>query len=105
MELQYVYQKERREFGRQCLFSDRNKIEFSEASNHDLFKNYILKDPVDVGTQISKQYALSEVNTTSAEYECHGVTHSEGGWPKDVNYLDPEHTVRMTNSIRIFQSL
>jgi dynein intermediate chain 2, axonemal len=39
------------------------------------------------------------MNTETAEYESHGVNHTEGGWPKDVNYLDPEQTVRYKRKI------
>ncbi|EDS30420.1 dynein intermediate chain 2 [Culex quinquefasciatus] len=99
MDIEYAYQKERREFGRQCLFSDKNKVEFTEAANHEFFKEYILRDPVHLGTQYSRQMSLSAVNTESAEFENRGILHSEGGWPKDVNYLDPEQTVRYRRKI------
>ncbi|XP_052860937.1 dynein intermediate chain 3, ciliary [Anopheles cruzii] len=99
MDIQYVYQKERREFGKQCLFSDKNKVEFSEPANHDLFRDYILRDPVSIGTQYSRQMAISDANTESAEFEHHGILHSEGGWPKDVNFLDPEQTVRYRRKV------
>lgn len=92
--MEYSYQRERRQFGKQCHFTDRNNVLFSEGSDRDMFKQYILRDPVHQTTQYGKQMAFSEVNTERATYESHGVNHTEGGWPKDVNLLDPEQTTR-----------
>lgn len=97
--MEYIYQRERRQFGKQCSFTDRNNILFSQASDRDTFKQYILRDPVDQSTQYGKQMASSEVNTERATYESHGVNHTEGGWPKDVSLLDPEQTTRYRRKI------
>lgn len=44
MELQYVYQKKRSEFGRQCLFSDRGpELIDNYPANPKLYKDYILR--------------------------------------------------------------
>lgn len=64
-DLQYVYQKERKEFGKQCLFSDKKFLMVSIPSNHDEFNDYILRNPVEEGTQLNKQFALSEVGRAS----------------------------------------
>ncbi|KAG5671329.1 hypothetical protein PVAND_001532 [Polypedilum vanderplanki] len=93
-EPQYVYQKERKEFGRQCLFADKKYLMVSIASEHSEFNNYILRNPVSEGTQLGKQYALTEVNTVSTTTESRGIMHTEGGWPKDVNFQDAEQTLR-----------
>jgi dynein intermediate chain 2 len=34
------------------------------------------------------------VNTVRFETEHRGINHVEGGWPKDVNPLEPDHTSR-----------
>lgn len=93
-DLQYIYQKERKDFGKQCLFSDKKFLMVSIPSNHDEFNDYILRNPIQEGTQLSKQFALSEVNTMSTTTESKGILHTEGGWPKDVNYQDSEQTLR-----------
>lgn len=93
-DLQYIYQKERKEFGKQCLFSDKKFLMVSLPSNHDEFNDYILRNPVSEGTQLSRQFALSEVNTMSTTTENKGILHTEGGWPRDVNYQDSEQTLR-----------
>lgn len=90
----FVLIKERREFGRQCLFADKKYLMASIPSNYNEFSNYILRNPVAEGTQLGKQYALSEVNTMSTTTESRGIIHTEGGWPRDVNFHDPEQTLR-----------
>lgn len=62
-------------------------------------KQFILKNPVNNETQLSKQMALSEMNTMNAEYMSKGLYHYEGGWPKDVNMLDEEQTLRHRKKI------
>lgn len=93
-DLTYVYQKERKDFGKQCLFADKKYLMVSIPSNYNEFSNYILRNPVSEGTQLGKQFALSEVNTVSTTTENRGILHTEGGWPKDVNFQDPEQTLR-----------
>lgn len=96
---EYVYQRERKKFGKQCYFTDKNELLFSESSSREIFREYILQDPVSQGTQISKQMALSQVNTERAMYESRGINHTEGGWPKDVSQSDPEQTTRYRRKI------
>lgn len=98
-EMQYVYQKDRRDFGRQCTFVDKSELLFSEPPNRTLFKDYILKNPVDRWTQKTGQMSASEANTDRATYESKGVNHVEGGWPKDINLADPEQVVRFRRKI------
>ncbi|XP_037907219.1 dynein intermediate chain 3, ciliary isoform X2 [Hermetia illucens] len=99
MDLQYVYQKERKHFGRAYTFADKNELLFNEPSNRELSKDYICRNPVSQGTQCSHQMALSEANTERASFKPGGITHTEGGWPKDINMHDPEQTVRYRRKI------
>lgn len=98
-ESQYVYHKQRKDFGQQCLFSDKNEVLFSEPSDRNLFKQYILRDPVSQGTQYGIQMGASEINTERATFEAHGINHTEGGWPKDICLADPEQTTRYRRKI------
>lgn len=95
----YFYAKERRSFGRQCLFGEKNQVIATVRPDPSETTTNILKDPVDGLTQLSKQFSLSEVNTENAEFVSKGVTHIEGGWPKDVNQLDEEQTLRHRKKI------
>jgi len=40
-----------------------------------------------------------EVNTLTMELESKGISHTEGGWPKDINHLDLDHVVRYRKKI------
>lgn len=90
----YTYSKERRKYGRQCNFMDHTEVLFSEHTNPHHAGDYILRNPVHRGTQLSKTMAASEVLTENVVYATKGCNHVEGGWPKDVNYLDEELTTR-----------
>ncbi|XP_055855184.1 dynein intermediate chain 3, ciliary [Episyrphus balteatus] len=96
---QYGYSKERRHFGRQCTFSDRNELLLSIPQRSDLRKNYILRNPIDRGTQLSTPKGLSTALTENVTLATHGIAHLEGGWPKDVNILDEEQTLRHRKKI------
>lgn len=96
---QYEYQKERRTFGQQVAFDDRHELMHTHPANRDIFKSYILQDPVSQCTQYGKQMAANEVNTERATFESRGALHMEGGWPKDVSLADPEQTVRYRRKI------
>lgn len=96
---QYGYSRERRKFGRQCVFADRNELLFSIHQRMDLRKSYILRNPVDRGTQFSVAKGLSTALTENVTYAPHGIVHTEGGWPKDVNILDEEQTQRHRKKI------
>lgn len=39
------------------------------------------------------------MNTIRAEYEQHSMNHAEGGWPKDINPLDIEQTMRFRKKV------
>lgn len=82
-DLQVTYQKERREFGKQCLFSDRKFLMVSMPSNHDEFDDYILRNPVSQGTQLGKQYSLSEVN------RCWMMMMMVGKWNNKFHHFSP----------------
>lgn len=92
--MEFTFQKERRTFGRPISFEDKDEIIFSENSNRDFIKDYILRNPIHRATQYTNQMALSEANTERATYKHIGLTHNEGGWPKDISMSDPEQTVR-----------
>lgn len=51
-ELIYEYTKKRKHFGRQALFEDHGpELSVSIPSNADLYKKYILRNPVNVAIQ------------------------------------------------------
>ncbi|XP_053602327.1 dynein intermediate chain 3, ciliary-like isoform X2 [Plodia interpunctella] len=66
------------------------------ATEHKL---YILRNPVHQATQNTPCFSQHDINTIRAEYSTTGANHAEGGWPKDVNILDPEATQRYRRKI------
>lgn len=100
MEIVYVYTKKRSEFGRQCHFSDRQaELHVDIMPDESQLQNYILKDPVDIAVQVSKDFSEHEVNTNRFETESRSINHVEGGWPKDINPNEPDQTIRYRKKI------
>ncbi|XP_055031865.2 dynein axonemal intermediate chain 2 [Misgurnus anguillicaudatus] len=100
MEIMYVYTKKRREFGRQCNFSDRPaELHVDILPDPSLAANFILRDPCDVAVQCAQDMSEHEVNTVCIVSESRGINHVEGGWPKDVNPEEVEATIRYRKKV------
>jgi len=67
--MEFIFKKERRSFGARVTFEDKDEVVFSENSNPELVKNYILQNPVDRVTQYAGQTSLSVANTERATYK------------------------------------
>ncbi|XP_016985117.1 dynein intermediate chain 3, ciliary [Drosophila rhopaloa] len=91
---QFIYSRERRRFGRQCRFQDRNELMVSVHPSGRQRLKYIMRNPSVQGTQLSRQMALTIMETENVTLDHHGMYHYEGGWPKEVNSLDEEQTLR-----------
>ncbi|XP_073837272.1 dynein intermediate chain 3, ciliary-like [Musca autumnalis] len=96
---QFVYTRERRRFGRQCLFSDRNQLMLSINPSKRQRCQFILRNPVHQGTQLSRQLAYTIMETENVTLAEHGMYHYEGGWPREVNIKDEEATLRHRKKI------
>uniref|UniRef100_A0ABI8ABA9 Dynein axonemal intermediate chain 2 n=1 Tax=Felis catus TaxID=9685 RepID=A0ABI8ABA9_FELCA len=100
MEIVYVYVKKRSEFGKQCNFSDRQaELNINIPPNPELAEQFVERNPVDTGIQCSTSMSEHEVNTERFEMESRGINHVEGGWPKDVNPLELEQTIRFRKKV------
>ncbi|ELK37065.1 Dynein intermediate chain 2, axonemal [Myotis davidii] len=100
MEIVYVYVKKRSEFGKQCNFSDRQaELHIDIPPNPELAEQFMERNPVDTGIQCSTSMSEHEANTERFEMETRGVNHVEGGWPKDVNPLELEQTIRFRKKV------
>ncbi|XP_022112334.2 dynein axonemal intermediate chain 2 isoform X1 [Pieris rapae] len=100
MEITFSYTKKRCEFGRQPLFCEQGpELCDSVPPNTAEHKHYILRNPVHQPTQNTPCFSEHHVNTIRAEYSTTGANHAEGGWPKDVNVVDPEATQRYRRKI------
>lgn len=96
---QFIYSRERKRFGRQCLFSDRTQLMFTVMPSQRLRLNYIRRNPINASTQLSDQKAFSVIETENVSYAEHGMYHYEGGWPKEANLNDEESTLRYRKKI------
>uniref|UniRef100_A0A4W3K2M4 Dynein, axonemal, intermediate chain 2b n=1 Tax=Callorhinchus milii TaxID=7868 RepID=A0A4W3K2M4_CALMI len=100
MEIVYVYTKIRNEFGRQCNFSDRPaELHVDIIPDPKLSEYFINRNPCDVAVQCSKVLSEHEANTVRFQTENRGINHVEGGWPKDVNPMELEHTIRYRKKV------
>ena len=62
MEIVHVYQKKRREFGRQCTFADRRaEIIVDIEPEPSLRDDFIYKNPAEVAIQCSSEFSEHEV--------------------------------------------
>lgn len=95
----YFYVKERRRFGRHYNFYRNNSVIAHFPPNRALQREFILRDPIDRSLQNISRTAVHSLNTDNVEYKSRGVNHTEGGWPKDVNCMDEEQTIRQRKKI------
>lgn len=61
MEIQYVYSKQRSDFGKPCYFSDYFKIIDNYKPKRELMEEFIERDPVHRSTQVVKLWGHHEV--------------------------------------------
>ncbi|KAI8850615.1 WD40-repeat-containing domain protein [Chytridium lagenaria] len=100
MEIVYVYQKKRKEFGRQPTFSDRlAEVTLNIPPDHEYMRHYVERNPCHVEIQSAPEKSEHEVNTESFVFTNRGINHLQGGWPKDVDPTDVEHTIRYRKKI------
>lgn len=96
--LEYTYVKGRKEFGRQCIFSDATFM-VTQLPDPHVRKQYIRRNPIDTATQCIPEKSSAETSTESQPFKDSVVKHTEGGWPKDVNINDEEQTTRYKKRI------
>eukprot|EP01137_Pigoraptor_chileana_P008982 Opistho-2@56562 len=100
MEIVYVYSKKRNEFGRQCNFSDRpTELICDIQPEPDLEDQYVERNPTHTSVQCVADMSEHEVNTERFSTANMGINHTEGGWPKDVNPSEVEHTIRFRKKV------
>ncbi|KAJ3016496.1 UNVERIFIED_CONTAM: Dynein intermediate chain 2, axonemal [Siphonaria sp. JEL0065] len=100
MEIVYVYQRKRREFGKQTNFRDRwCETGASIPPDPGYIKNYVERNPCFAEVQSVPEKSEHEVNTESFVLCSRGILHIQGGWPKDVDSTDVEHTIRYKKKI------
>lgn len=102
MEIVYVYQKSRREFGRAMLhLSDRPAELCGEFAPDPSIKDtqYELRNPTHLDIQAIPEMSEHDVNTESFSYCSVGMLHVEGGWPKDIDSTEKDQTARFRKKV------
>ncbi|KAI9090026.1 WD40-repeat-containing domain protein [Phlyctochytrium arcticum] len=100
MEIVYVYQKKRKDFGRQPTFGDRPaQLATHIPADPTLMRNYAERNPCQAEVQSVPEKSEHEVNTESFVLSNRGILHIQGGWPKDVDPSDVEHTIRYRKKV------
>ncbi|NWV26666.1 DNAI2 protein, partial [Origma solitaria] len=100
MEIKLEYTRKRSEFGRPCNFTDwPAEVTVDIQPDPSLADDFIPQDPVDFALQQAPEMALHEVNTERAQVSIQGMNHVEGGWPKHVDYQNPELTTRYREEV------
>ncbi|OXB57697.1 hypothetical protein ASZ78_008258 [Callipepla squamata] len=95
MEIVHVYTRKRRDFGRQCNFSDcPTKVCVDIQPDPSLADSFVLQNPVDACVQHGSEMSWHEVNTERVQVESCGVNHVEGGWPRDIDPQVLEQALR-----------
>ncbi|XP_073999010.1 dynein, axonemal, intermediate chain 2 isoform X1 [Rhodnius prolixus] len=99
-DIEYVYSKERHQFGlpiRLCDNKPELRIDITPYSHVD--PTIVISDSKEMGCQVSTDLSEHEVNTTRANYTENFMNHTEGGWPKDLNFSDVEQTIRFRKKV------
>jgi dynein intermediate chain 2 len=102
MEIVYVYQKSRREFGRPTMhMADRPAELLDEFAPDPSIKDtqYELRNPTHLDIQAIPEMSEHDVNTESFTYTSVGMLHIEGGWPKDIDWAEKDQTARFRKKV------
>jgi len=95
MEVHYVYQKVRSEFGKHCRFSDEPaQLLESVRPSDDFAEHYIVRNPSVAELDTSPLMSSHEANTERLVTRSSSMRHQEGGWPKDVDFTEQSDTNR-----------
>ncbi|GAQ88949.1 Cytoplasmic dynein intermediate chain [Klebsormidium nitens] len=100
MEIYYMYQKQRKEFGRHAKFSDSPaEVLVDLRPEPALAENHMERNPCVTNVQVVPEMSEHEVNTERFSFGSQGMLHTEGGWPKDVDPQELEHTIRYRKKV------
>jgi dynein intermediate chain 2, axonemal len=76
-------------------FQDFDELVISIANTKALLKKkFRIESPAETATQNCLKVAGTNVITDNPALKDIGITHIEGGWPRDINRLDEEQTAR-----------
>eukprot|EP00042_Codosiga_hollandica_P043770 m.420643 g.420643 ORF g.420643 m.420643 type:complete len:780 (-) comp56637_c0_seq4:151-2490(-) len=100
MEISAVYRRRRSQFGRPCVFHERKaELLLDIMPDAALRSQFIARNPCEAAALAASQYSEHEVNTERFSTEHKGVNHVEGGWPRDIDPSELEHTMRYRKKV------
>eukprot|EP00899_Mesostigma_viride_P004738 jgi/Mesvir1/14265/Mv09698-RA.1 len=100
MEIYYMYTKLRKDFGRHASFSDEPAEVLADLRPEPvLASEYVERNPCPANVQVIPEQSEHEVNTERFVYGNQGMCHMEGGWPKDIDSSEVEHTIRFRKKV------
>mmetsp|Transcript_31317 Transcript_31317/g.43427 ORF Transcript_31317/g.43427 Transcript_31317/m.43427 type:complete len:570 (+) Transcript_31317:288-1997(+) len=100
MEIYYMFTKLRRDFGRHPQFVDEPAEVLADIRpDNNVKQDFIDRNPVITVVQVVPDMSEHEANTEMVEYKNSGMFHLEGGWPKDIDFTEVEHTIRYRKKV------
>eukprot|EP00775_Hariotina_reticulata_P002074 gene2074-2393_t len=100
MEIYHQYVRLRKNFGRHPKFVDEGAEMLADIRpNEEHAAECIPKNPVVTVTQCVPEMSEHEANTVAVIFANKAISHVEGGWPKDVDYTEAEHTIRYRKKV------
>jgi dynein intermediate chain 2 len=100
MEIYHQYVRLRKQFGRHPRFVDEGAEMLADIRpNEEHAQEYISKNPVLTVRQCVAEMSEHEANTNAVTFSTKAISHVEGGWPKDVDYSEAEHTIRYRKKV------
>jgi len=95
-----VYTKKRTEFGKQCRFTDGDTQILESILPTDVYDDdYEQRNPVVTGVDTTRHWSETEVNTERVIIRNASMRHTEGGWPKDVDFTEQSDVKRFRKKV------
>jgi dynein intermediate chain 2 len=95
MEIYHQYIRLRKQFGRHPKFNDEGAEMLADIRpNEEHVKECIPRNPIISVTQCVPEMSEHEANTEAVILKDKAMNHMEGGWPKDIDCTEAEHTIR-----------
>ena len=95
MEIVYTYTKKRSEYGRQPNFKDGEATVVANfIPDESKAEAHFERDPCVTVAQVHPDVTDSAVNTSPTVSVARGMSHTEGGWPQEIDPEMPEHVHR-----------
>jgi dynein intermediate chain 2 len=94
-EYDYIYMKQRKDFGRYCAFDDvDSKIVGAVERNAETGDMYVEQTIFNIVLHNIPEYSVHSVNTARVQTKSRGMLHIEGGWPKEIQWDEAQDTAK-----------